>query len=339
MTLQNNVIYKTAYNIVRKNKTLNHLAHRVIQSEAVNSFSPYIFIYKKLIQQKAVEYLKIPSTIEFEITNKCNARCIMCPPAVHMGQDFLDTDLFKKISKDAFSMGVRKMCLTGGEPLLDKQIFEKIKWAKKYGYDYIHLFSNGSLMGKSNQQKLLKSGIDSLTISVDSAVKEEYEAIRKNLNYDTVISNIKSLFFLKQKFKFQKPIIRINMVAQPANIKSRKIFIDMFKTFADIVEIIDDHNFAGLRDDTGRHKEYSQKTRFPCQILFCKIVVDTHGYLKKCGIDYTDSSILADLKRKNLKEALYKSRALEIKKKHLLYDFSEQGCVSCTQKESWWVDE
>ncbi len=309
-----------------------------MQSETLNTFGPYRLLYDRLIHSKAADLIDCPLVLEFELTNQCNARCIMCPPEVHMGVDFLPHDMYKVIAQDGYSMGIRRMNLTGGEPLLDKKIYEKIKFAKEIGYEYVHMFSNGSLLTSLNREKLLQTGLDSFTISVDSAVKEEYESIRKNLKFDTVVQNVKEICRLKRKRGLQLPLIRVNMVALPENKTSRKLFVETFSPHADIVEIIDSHNWAeGIGEDISA-REYSQKLRHPCHILFVKAVVDPKGFLKKCSIDMAEHAQLVDLNQVSLNEAWKSTKLLSLKQRMLSGVFDEPGCVRCTHKESWWVD-
>lgn len=338
MDIFENKIYRWVYDCIRKNKALNHCAHKIMQSEFVHKIKPYRMLYERMVSAKASQLLKVPQILEFELTNICNARCIMCPPEVHLGKDMIDHSLFERITKEGFDLGMRRLMLTGGEPLIDKKIFEKIKFAKEIGYSYVHMFTDGSLLTSINREKLIKSGLDSLTISVDSAVKEEYERIRIRLKFDTVYTNLKEFYKLKQKMGLKTPLVRVNMVALPENKDSRKLFIKTFKEHADILEIIDSHNWADSYDEKTGAREYTQKFRDPCHLLFIKAVVGSNGWLKKCSIDMHDRAKLLDLNSHSLKDALENVQLQQLKKQMLRYEFSEPGCASCSHKESWWVD-
>jgi len=344
MNLLESKPYHFFYDVIRKNKVLNHLAHKVMQSEVIRKFPPYTSLYNKMIQNKAQKYIKVPDILEFEITDKCNARCTMCPDEVHLGNDFLDHELFKRIAREGYELGIRRMIFTGGEPLLDKQVFDKIDYAKKLGFTYVHMFTNGSILTPKYQKKLLATELDSLTMSVDSAIKEEYERIRVGLKFDVVVENMQTLYAAKKSMNFEKPIIRINMLTLPENQNSRKAFIDIFKAHADICEIMDAHNFADTTEikvsieNLVKSREYSQISRDPCHLMFIKACVTPKGYLKKCSIDHSSQALIADLSRVSLAEGLQTPRFLDIKQNHLAHKFSEPGCTNCTHRESWWVD-
>lgn len=331
-------IFDTIYETIRRTPFLNHLAHKVVQSEWIFEIFFYRRAYARLIKNKSEGIFFKPPVLEITITNKCNSRCIMCPGIVHGGEEMMTGELFKKIVLDAQKMNIKKMTLTGGEPLLVPDIGERIKFAKNHGFEYIHMFTNGSLLNAQAALGILQSGLDSLTISVDSPVKEKYEKIRVGLNFDVVFENIKNFNALKrQQQSSRRPLVRINMVTMKNNAQDRKLFRKMFGPYADIVEIIDSHNFAGGVNEYGEN-EYTQSVRFPCYLMFYKIIVDANGTVRKCSIDYSGSSHIGNLNNQTIEEILRSPGVIKLKNQMLNYDFSAPGCENCTFKESWWVN-
>lgn len=308
-----------------------------MQSEWIYKVPLYTKIYMQLIEIKSSKYLTRPPFLEIMVTDICNASCIMCRLEVYGGKTIMPDELYERIILQAEEMGIQKMILTGGEPFIDKRIFHKIRFSKGHGFKYVHMFTNGELLSEEHSRQIIESGLDSLTISMDSAIKEEYERVRTKLHFDKVVGNIQRLIKLKQELAIASPLVRINMVALPENKRSRDKFIRFFGNLADIAEIMDSHNWAGETAPYGGD-EYQQVSRFPCHLLFQKAVVDPSGILKKCSIDYTNSAKMSDLNHISLREALTYGCITEIKKRMLLYDFSIPGCTSCNHKESWWVD-
>jgi MoaA/NifB/PqqE/SkfB family radical SAM enzyme len=110
-------------------------------------------------------------------------------------------DAYKKIVNRLD--GVRELVLTGwGEPLFHKNIIEMIRYAKRRGFR-VRLTTNGTLLTKVLQDKLLKSGIDEITFSVDEVRKS-----KKSLGHPLIkqLENIES--FLK-KGKGNKPRVTL----------------------------------------------------------------------------------------------------------------------------------
>ena len=333
-------LYKDFYDLVRKTPFLNYLAHKVMQSEAVHHFPPYRVVYRQIIASKAKRYLRTPPVLEITVTDMCNAHCIMCPLEVHMGKTVMDQGLFERLCVEAEELGIRNMIITGGEPLLDKNIFAKIRYAKAHGFSYVQMFTNGSLLNKIKSRELISSGLDSLTCSIDSAQKEKYEKIRVGLNFDRVVDNFLRFMEIRREMKSCTPLTRINMVCLPQNRENRKEFRNVFGGHADIVEIIDSHNWGnGTFWTTDAEGEYTQQKRYPCHLLISKIVILPTGLVRKCSIACGKNSNIGDIRQVSLKYFLSSERVLSLKKAHLKYDFSEPGCDVCTHKESWWVED
>lgn len=334
-------LYNSAYDFVRRHPSLNHLAHKITQGESLHRFPLYGTLYRRYIDNKARRFMKRPPRLEVTLTDACNARCIMCPPEVHLGKTMMDHNLFERIVHQAEELGIRKMILTGGEPLLDKRLEDKILFAKAHRFDSVHMFTNGSLMNEKRSVNIIQSGLDSLTWSIDSSREEEYERIRIGLHYHSVIANLKRFVEIRRELGHEKPLTRVNLVTLPQNQESRREFRQFFGEFVDVVEVVDSHNFAGNEAGivTNRGLEYTQESRYPCHLLFNKIVVSPQGRVNKCSIDYAPHAVMGDLKEQSLKEILFSERFLGIKTNHLKCDFSEPGCLECTHKQSWWTRE
>ena len=103
-----------------------------------------------------------------------------------------------------------------GEPFLNPEIFEIIKYAKKGG-SAVNCASNFTLAG-NKIDKIVESGIDQIKISVDAVDAETYHRIRTKDLYNTLIENIKKLNEKKKQLNIDKPILRFNYALQQDNI-------------------------------------------------------------------------------------------------------------------------
>ena len=127
----------------------------------------------------------MPDQVQIEITNKCNLDCNMCPrESLGLEHKHMDLDLFKKIV-DRLS-GARLITLTGwGEPFMHPNIFDMIKICKKKGFK-VQLTTNGIFLNDSISKKIINSGIDSISFSIDtlngnSRFGHENHAAQKNI--------------------------------------------------------------------------------------------------------------------------------------------------------------
>ena len=117
------------------------------------------------------EYLRI------SITDKCNYRCMYCMPKDKFGSNYtflkknhlLTYEEIIEVSQTLKNYGLKKIRLTGGEPLLRKNLDLLINGLKHHAQiDDVCMTTNGSLLTRDNILIFKKNGLDSITISLDS---------------------------------------------------------------------------------------------------------------------------------------------------------------------------
>lgn len=331
-------MYRWLYNRLRNSRMANYCLHVLVESDVLNWFPPYQLLYRILISHRARKWFKKPPFLEITVTDRCNADCSMCPPEVHRGHTVIAMSCCRSIIDQAAEVGIRKLILTGGEPLLDPEIYEKISYAKDARFTYVHMFTNGQLLSKSNALRLMEAGLDSITVSIDSVVREEYTSIRRGLDFDRVMEHIRCFKQWRTEAGYTKPLFRLNRVNVPENRNSAARFISELRTCADVVELIDAHNWAAREHNRFMGGAlFGSAVRYPCNLLFQKIVINPLGQFRKCSIDYNQHAVVGTAESATISEVL-ESRLGDIKRRMLRNDFSEPGCRECGYKQSWWVD-
>ncbi len=108
-----------------------------------------------------------PRKVQLEVTNKCNLDCHMCPREVmDIELEHMDWNIFQT-TVDQLKSDV-EITLTGwGEPFLHPKIFDMIGYCKERGHK-VCITSNGIFPRSDIPEKIIESGIDSLTFSIDS---------------------------------------------------------------------------------------------------------------------------------------------------------------------------
>jgi pyrroloquinoline quinone biosynthesis protein E len=129
--------------------------------------------------------------MDIEPTQRCNYKCLMCAPFKEKREDMAFEE-FKRIIDHQF--GLMEIKIQGvGEPLLNKDFFRMIKYAKRRLL-WIRTTTNGSLLHiNDNYKKLVDSGVHDINISVDGATKDVYESIRIGGNFDQLKENCRSI--------------------------------------------------------------------------------------------------------------------------------------------------
>lgn len=140
------------------------------------------------------------------VTESCNARCKYClaenTPKNGQHQSLKAVEKAARKSRDS---GAKEASITGGEPLLDKHILEKVKIIKKY-FKKINLQTNGTLL--TNPEEFKKAGITTAIINLPSYDKKVYEELVGIKTYDLVISNIKKAIKSKLSIRINSVIVK-----------------------------------------------------------------------------------------------------------------------------------
>ncbi|KPV44228.1 GTP 3',8-cyclase MoaA [Alicyclobacillus ferrooxydans] len=124
--------------------------------------------------------------LRISVTDRCNFRCRYCMPREVFGPDFaflphedlLTFEEIVRLSSVFAKAGVKKLRITGGEPLLRRDLEQLIAMlAKTPGIQDIALTTNGSLLTQKRAQDLKEAGLRRVTVSLDSLRDEVFMAM------------------------------------------------------------------------------------------------------------------------------------------------------------------
>jgi cyclic pyranopterin phosphate synthase len=118
-------------------------------------------------------------SLRITLTNRCNVNCLYCHhDGMVKSKDEMTADELYTICKIAKKIGVRKIRLSGGEPLLKKDIVEIVEKIASLGFKDISMTTNGILLEKYAQD-LKDAGLDRVNVSLDTLNRETFEFITK----------------------------------------------------------------------------------------------------------------------------------------------------------------
>ena len=305
-------------------------------------------LYKKFILKRAKEYAQkyaiSKKSVFIETTLDCNAKCVFC---YHSKKKLIGTmtmDLFKKIIDDCHANNITNVVLSlYGEVLMDKFLFERIQYLRKYGMTY-KFITNGFLLDKEKVERLFSlGGLTSITFSVNGYSKEVYEKIMVGLNRDITYKNI--LYFLNFKEKLRQKDIEVS-ISIVKNRLNNKDFKDFFKFWikqtgvstiwpAELIDRMGD-DYGGEFGPLGRNHRRGNWLS-PCKDLWDAIYIFFDGRVAPCCDDNDlRKLIIGDMKKESLEQidtgkSIEYLRKVHLEDKRLVHNI----CGKCYSNSSW----
>lgn len=170
-----------------------------------------------------------PVSVQIEITNLCNARCIHCDrhkwSNSEVNRNEMPTNVIEKLLEDLAKMGVQSVTFSGGEPTLRKDFIYIIRKAKSVGL-HVGILSNGSNIDNELAKQICMN-CDWIRISVDAYDTKTYKEIR-GLELRRVKSSINNLQRFKNKHNHSFKI-GISYLIQKGNVKGVTNVTDLLK--------------------------------------------------------------------------------------------------------------
>ena len=137
---------------------------------------------------REIDYMRI------SVTDRCNLRCIYCMPeegVPSLGHDrILRFSEISRICRTAAGLGIRKLKITGGEPLVRKGVPVLIRELKSIpGIEEVTMTTNGVLLGEM-WEELLSAGLDAVTVSLDTLDRGRFREITRRDERDAVTDSL-----------------------------------------------------------------------------------------------------------------------------------------------------
>ncbi|MCP4112655.1 MAG: radical SAM protein [Desulfobacteraceae bacterium] len=242
-----------------------------------------------------------PKMVVVNVSYVCNAKCVHCVHTIDsssrkvVGDDiFVSEEAFKKLADECGDYGSYIRITGTGEPLLHPNILELIKYAKDRGCK-VSMITNGSLLTPEKTDFLLACNIDGIEISVDAMSQETYEAVRRGLNFEKLLSNVRYLRQKRDNISASTNIV-VSFVEEDLNRHERYMAEDFW-----VPEYVDNIQFRvwlqyGKMQSTEDRRSL-MPDREPCPYPFERINMDSQGKFHLCAFDIdhdTDYGSISD---------------------------------------------
>ena len=155
---------------------------------------------------RTINYLRL------SITDRCNFRCRYCMPETGVEkqthQQILGYEDLLRIARVATSLGIDKIRVTGGEPLVRKGVVDFLKQLSNLpGVQDLALTTNGLLLGEM-AEPLLHAGVKRVNVSLDSLIDHSFSDITRGGNLQQVLAGIEAADAAGLKVKINMVVMR-----------------------------------------------------------------------------------------------------------------------------------
>jgi cyclic pyranopterin phosphate synthase len=134
------------------------------------------------------------TNLRISVTDRCNIRCFYCMPADHVEfmpkESLLTFEEIERVARVGVSLGIERIRLTGGEPLVRRELDKLIrKLVAIHGVLDVGLTTNGILL-EQHAQSLWDAGLRRLNVSLDALDPEIFRRVTRRDGYERVIAGI-----------------------------------------------------------------------------------------------------------------------------------------------------
>lgn len=265
--------------------------------------------------------------ITIEVTNRCGAKCIMCPrEKMTQNLEVMPFEVYKKTVDDAFNCGVELIDLCGyGDVFLDKNLIEKVKYTKKINpKSQVYISTTGNAMIEKYHEDILEY-VDILKLSIYGVTKDIYENVMGGIKFEKSYKNINS-FLSKDK---NKKVFTIgNFILMKENKHQMEEWISYWEPKLSEVYVWKPHNYVDGRN----YRKIDKLTQSTCgRPLEGPLNIAVNGKAHVCCFDYNKEMVVGDINKQSISEILNSKEMKSIQLKHKENDFKDLICENCDQ--------
>ena len=277
----------------------------------------------------------IPKSIMVDLTNACNHRCIFCTSRfMTRPKRKIGNDLFNHIIRQARELGITELGLyLTGEPFLHNDLPKFISEAKRIGFKYVYLSTNGSLANEERSKRVIDAGLDSIKFSLNAGTPSTYKIIHGVDDWVKVFNNIRFIFNYRERCNFNLSIYLSSVITKITMYEKINIE-EKFREYVDDILFVQCGSQLGqmLANEGELYDESVLQDR--CSLPFNRMHVTCEGYLTVCCVEYQNYLAVADLKKVGLNEAWKNEVFQKIRQRHLENNLSGTLCGNCLSNKN-----
>lgn len=286
----------------------------------------------RLLELATLTLRNSPIELQIETTSFCNAKCVFCPNRnLKRKKQLMSKEVFEKIlirAKEE-SLSIESFILhLNGEPLSDPNIFNRVRRIKEeFPKSNVRFTSNFELANITVVQRLLESGLDEITCSVNRLAETDYRN-DMGLDFNKTIENVKLLLKMKEKTK-NKIKVSLSFVADDSGKRSEieeSPIIKELEQYGNFdIRIMIQGDWGGEVDGG---KTVSDRNGI-CPILYKTINILSNGSFALCCFD-AEGIIGLNVMNTSIFDAWNSQIFNSIREHHLLNGKTNSMCINCS---------
>ncbi|MDP8221179.1 MAG: radical SAM/SPASM domain-containing protein [Candidatus Stygibacter frigidus] len=313
------------------NENLRFLRKALTLPRTWNAIKVYAGYFLSLLTRKP-HIWGYPPVVMIEPTNICNLQCPLCPSGngtLKRDKGYMSLATFKNIIDQVHKKSFMIVLWNQGEPFLNNDILQMIRYASDHKM-FTLLSTNGNI--KIDARALVKSGLDSLIISLDGATQDTYNKYRINGKLSVVLDFAKSIVKARLALNKKNPLLRWQFLVMKHNEPEINAIRKMAKDIqVDNLELKtvqiyskeDIDNFLPLNPRYRRYKissdNFELKAGIPnrCRRIWVNMVINWNGEMSVCCFDKDIDHALGNSSDQSL-ISIWKGKAFQHFRKQIL---------------------
>ena len=276
---------------------LRYIQKSLLRDGSVSLDEPEIKALLAEIPQDPPISRLLHAEVRYEVTDHCNATCIMCPREEHEhGREhgIMDQGKYERSIDEIVLLGAKKIVLTGfGEPMLDKRLEKKIAYAKQKGLS-TYIITNGSVLSSKRARGILEAGLDEMRVSFYGMGRDTYNVVMQGLDYEKTRDGLLDFLALREKLGLHTKV-QLSYLTMPENAKDEGAFREFWEPKVEAIEIWRPHNFGDGRDYRKREGGGKVSDKNTCgRPESGPLQIQWNGEVIPCCYDYNNKIVLGN---------------------------------------------
>ncbi|NBC83066.1 MAG: radical SAM protein [Bacteroidetes bacterium] len=291
----------------------------------------------------------LPASIAIEPTSVCNLACPECPSgngSLIRRRGNISWSLFTKCVNELKNHLLSATLYFQGEPFLNPHIFEMIAYLKRMRI-YSITSTNAQFLSPKNCDKLVKSGLNRIIVSLDGTDQKSYAKYRIGGSYSKVIEGIQNLVAAKKSQRKKQPVIYLQFLVfrhnehQVKEVKQLGRQLGVDKVSIKAPQVYDPEQNNNMLTSIPKYTRYQKnengqyqlkgKLKNKCWRSWQNPVITVDGALLPCCFDKDARYTYGNIKNSDIQQMWTSKNAIQFKKTILKNRSQFDICRNCTE--------